>query len=294
MIKTPAELLRIWLQRQLRQSAWQWLEQQLISLDTHFSDRLLHTTLGMIPRRLNKSDLVLTTDELQAAQQARPGWDPHTWSVDTAARILVLCSITRSITPFGDRFAELCRYADVAELIAFYKGLPLYPVPERIEAQAADGLRTNMRAVFEAIAHRNPFPREYFDQNRWNHMVLKALFVGSPLWPIQGLDKRANSELARILCDYAHERWAANRAVSPELWRCIGPYAKDSALADLERVLVTGTVLEHRAAALALSKSPDSHADKLLAAPELAELTAMIRSGDMTWDTLFCEQETIV
>lgn len=294
MIKTPAELLRNWLQRQLPQPAWRWLEQHLIELDTHFSDRLLLTMLGMIPRRLNKSDLVLTTDELQAAQQARPGWDPHTWSVDTAARILVLCSTTRSITPFADRFTELCRYADVAELIALYNGLPLYPEPEQIEAQAADGLRTNMRAVFEAIAHRNPFPREYFDQNRWNHMVLKALFVDSPLWPIQGLDERANPELARILCDYAHERWAANRAVSPELWRCIGPYAKGPALADLERVLVTGTELERKAAVLALSKSPDSHASELLAAPELAELTAMIGSGDVTWDSLFCEQETTV
>ena len=45
-------------------------------------------------------------------------------------------------------------------------------------------------------------------------MVLKALFVESTLHPIQGLDARANEALAHMLCDYAHERWAAGRPVS--------------------------------------------------------------------------------
>ena len=68
-----------------------------------------------------------------------------------------------------------------------------------------------MRAVFEAVAHRSPYPREQFSENRWNHMVLKALFVDSTLHPMQGLEERANPELAKMLCDYAHERWAAGR-----------------------------------------------------------------------------------
>ena len=67
-------------------------------------------------------------------------------------------------------------------------------------------------------------------------MVLKALFVETTLAPIVGLDERANPELARILRDYAHERWAAGRPVSPELWRCVGPFATDAAaLDDLDR-----------------------------------------------------------
>ena len=72
-----------------------------------------------------------------------------------------------------------------------------------------------MRAVFEAVAHRSPYPREQFAENRWNHMVLKALFVGSALHPIQGLEERANPALARMLCDYAHERWAAGGRSAP-------------------------------------------------------------------------------
>jgi hypothetical protein len=64
-------------------------------------------------------------------------------------------------------------------------------------------------------------------------MVLKALFVGSTLGPIIGLDLRANAALARMLSDYAHERWSAGRPVSPELWRCVGPFASGPLLADL-------------------------------------------------------------
>ena len=141
-----------------------------------------------------------------------------------------------------------------------------------------------MRAVFEAVAHRNPYPREQFSENRWNHMVLKALFVGSTLAPIQGLDERANPTLMRMLCDYAHERWAAGRPVSPELWRCVGPFADAEALADLQRVLATGGAIERKAAALALAACPAPQAKELLAgAPDLA---AAVERVALNWDTL--------
>ena len=114
-------------------------------------------------------------------------------------------------------------------------------------------------------------------------MVLKALFVGSRLAPIQGLDERANPELARILREYAHERWAAGRPVTPELWRCVGPFAVDaSAIADLERAL-GGDAAEARGAALALAASPSPAALQVLASrPEAAAIAA----GDLTWDKL--------
>ena len=128
--------------------------------------------------------------------------------------------------------------------------------PERLEAQAAEGTRTNMRAVFEAVAHRSPYPNEQFAENRWNHMVLKALFVGSALHPIQGLDARANPSLARMLCDYAHERWAAGRPVSPSCGAASGRTPTPRRWRDLQRVLATGDASERKAAALALAACP--------------------------------------
>jgi hypothetical protein len=281
---TPSALLHGWLHRQLPDTGSSWLDEQLGKLAGEVGDRDLYIALGLVPRRLGKADLELSDADLAAADRARPGWDPRGWSVDQAGRILILLHAGSTGERFAARFVQLCRTADVAEAIALYRGLPLYPDPKLLEAHAAEGTRTNMRAVFEAVAHGSPYPREQFAENRWNHMVLKALFVGSTLHPIQGLDERANPTLARMLCDYAHERWAAGRPVSPELWRCVGPHADAEALADLQRVLASGSAAERKAAALALAACPDPRASELLAAaPDLA---AAIERGELSWARL--------
>ncbi len=283
----PRRLLEQWLARQLPEAANAWLGAQLAKLAGEVTDRDLFVALGMAPRKLGKQDLALREADLAEAARRRPGWDPRGWSVDQAARIALLLQGGGSGEAFAARFAQLCRTADAGEQVAFYRGLPLYPDPQRLEAQAAEGTRTNMRAVFEAVAHRNPYPSEQFAENRWNHMVLKALFVGSSLHPIQGLDARANPPLARLLSDYAHERWAAGRPVSPELWRCVGPHADVEALADLQRVLATGSTPERQAAALALRACPDSKAKELLAAAR--DLAAAIEVGGLSWDRLVAD-----
>lgn len=283
-MSAATELLRGWVRRRAADAGFAWLEGQLDKLAHGGADRDLTITLGLIPRRLNKDDLGLTPEDLAAAGEAREGWDPSRWSVDVCARVLALCTADGEDEAFAQRFANLCNMADAAEAVALYSGLPLYPGPALLETQVGQGLRTNMRAEFEAIAHRNPYPRERFDEHRWNHMVLKALFIGSSLAPIQGLDERANPELARILCDYAHERWAAGRPVTAELWRCVGPFAKGSALADLERVLETGDAGERQAAALALHASPDPSAQALLNLEQ--DMAAAIAAGKLDWDSL--------
>jgi hypothetical protein len=96
-------------------------------------------------------------------------------------------------------------------------------------------------------------------------MVLKALFIGVTLWPIQGLEARANPRLAAMLIDYAHERQAAGRSVWPELWRLVGPHADDAGLEDLGRVLKNGASFERHAAARALRSCPRPGAAALLA-----------------------------
>jgi hypothetical protein len=284
MKRTPVQLLSAWVERQIPADQWQWLKGR-VAAGAATSDKDLFITLGLIPRRLGRADLDLGPSDLEEAQAACPGWDPRGWSVDGAARVMVLLGTIAEGNGFPEKFQRLCRTADVAEAIAFYRGLALYPNAERLEPLAAEGLRSSISVLFEAVAHNNPYPQAYFDEHRWNHMVLKALFNGAELAPIQGLDSRANPDLAIMLRDYAHERWAADRPVSPELWRCIGPFARSAeAVADLSRVLKSEKPRERAAGALALAASPSDEARRLLA--EAPDLKRQIEAGTLTWTTL--------
>lgn len=282
--KQPKELLQLWLDRQLEPEARDWLHQQQAELGKGGGDRAFYLAISFVQRRLGKADLALDADDLAAARAARPDWDPADWSVDQAGRLLFLLEAGGSGEAFAARLKTLFSTADVAETITFLRGLPLYPDPTLHLARAREGARSNMRPVFEAVAHNNPYPKEVFDENAWNHMVLKALFIGSRLYLIQGLEERANLDLALMLRDYAHERWAAGRELSPELWRPVGRFADKAAMADLEKVLKTGTDLEQAAAALALADCPRPEAKAILA--EAPGLASAIESGSLTWQAL--------
>ena len=236
---SPKELLGQWVVAQAGNQA-EWVIQSINTIAKGGPEKDLHIFLGLAPRRLGKADLALSEADLTAADAAHPGWAPEGWSIDGAARVLALLSGARN-RAFSERFKDLRRTADMAELIAFYRGLPLYPDPETLDFEVGEGLRSNIKAVFEAIAHNNPYPRDHFDEHRWNHMILKALFVDSRLSPILGLEDRANPELARILVDYAQERWAAGRPVTEELWISVRPFRDDPAIrAQLDKAIADG------------------------------------------------------
>jgi hypothetical protein len=282
---TPALLLHQWLQARLPAEAAAWLDESGERVRGADGERALYLRIGQVTRRLGSAALQLAAAELAAADAARPAWDPRDWTVDQAARLwLILQTLPADAAAFARRLERLCATGEVGELVAFYRGLPLYPAPERHAARCAEGVRSNMRVVFEAVAHRNPYPSEQLPEGAWNQMVLKALFVGCELQPIVGLDARRNPALAGMLLDYAHERWAASRALSPELWRCVGPYATGATLADFERLLARGSPNERSAAALALAESPDPGARALLERD--TTLLAALRAGRLSWHNL--------
>lgn len=262
-----------------------WLDEQTDRLNDGPPAQTLYTALGLAPRKLGRDDLILSPQDLGQASDARSRWDPEGLSVDAAARILLLLSVPDH--EFAKTFSELCRTAEVGELIALYRGLPLYPQPEQLVGQACEGLRTSMRAVFESVAHYSPFPAEHFTEAQWNQMVLKALFVESPLYPIQRLDERSNPELARIMCDYAQERRAAGRSIPVELWRCVGPHADTVMLADIKQALRSDNSTEQAAAALALASSTLAESAALL--DEYPVLATRVRENGLTWEQLVSE-----
>lgn len=281
---TPEQLLIQWLSSRLTPPVLDWLHGQAASLRGAAKNADLYIPFTLAPRKTGKDDLRLSAEELTAAREVRPEWDPSDLSVDQAVRLYLLLASEASDEQFAQRLEQLFVTADVAELVLLYRGLPLYPGPERYRLRAAEGVRTNIKAVFEAVAHRNPYPAEQLPEDAWNQLVLKALFVGSPLHPIVGLDRRANPRLARMLSDYAHERWSAGRPVSLELWRCVGPFVTGDLVDDLARILAKGSPPERRAAALALASSPDPIAAALLSSAP--ELSAAVAARTLSWQSL--------
>lgn len=277
-------MLRDWLRKALPAEAFSWVTGKSDSIAAGADDWVFFTSFSAVPRYTGKADLKLDAAERQAAGQARTNWHPENWSVDQAARALMVLSLPSApAAPYIEKLEKVFNAADIGESVVLYQILPLYPHPEKFVDRAAEGLRSNMTSVFEAVALRNPFPAEYFEENAWNQLVLKSCFVGSTLHRIMGLDARANATLAEILVDYAHERWAAGRVVTPELWRPVGPFATDRHLADLQRVLEDDDPVQQEAGALALAQSPAPKAATLLAARP--DLQSRIQAGTLTWDT---------
>ncbi len=278
------EQLLAWIARQSSEEAMQWLRTRHAEISGGAPASKCFLAFSGAPRRISKETLALDKTDLAQADALRPGWNPAAWSIDEAARALLILSFPAiDENAYVGMVEQVFSTADVRESAALYRMLPLYPFPERFRARAAEGIRSNMTSVFLAVAHRNPYPSGYFDEGAWNQMVLKALFTDSVLYKVSGLDARVNPALARMLVDYAHERWAAGRTVSPELWRSVGPFADQGYLHDLERVLGSDKEAEREAAALALTDSNTPAAIELLAG--FPVLKQRIEAGELNWES---------
>jgi hypothetical protein len=274
-----------WISERTDPSGAAWFRGAIKGVADAPGERPLSVAIGLAPRRLGKADLALLAADLARAERLRPGLDLGDWSIDQLARVALMAASHRgSDSDFARRFDSFCTTAELNELIALCRGLPIYPGPQLIEPRAREAVRSGMKPVFEAVAHRNPYPREAFAEDAWNQMVVKAFFMGSTLWPIQGLDARANPRLARMLVGLAQERWAAQRPVSGELWRCVVPHADRECIAALAHGWSVGNDKERLAIALALRGRPLPTAE--LPAEEIASLQARLESEKTEWRDL--------
>lgn len=259
-----------------------WLHKQKERL---YSEKAFYLAFSQVPRFVGKRPLHLTADQLAEAAQLRPGFNPGLWTVDQAARTLLLLQVPHhKSTEYSCLLKELFSVADLSELATLYAALPLLLYPESHRERAAEGVRTTMTSVFDAIALNNPYPHDYLPTEAWNQMVLKAVFNARPLHQIYGLDKRRNASLALMLIDYAHERWAAGRALTPEVWRLVGPYLTADNMPDVERLFQSSNELENQAGALALAESNSPEMKGLLS--QHSEIRRRIRNSDFTWQSI--------
>ncbi|SMD41577.1 hypothetical protein SAMN00777080_0102 [Aquiflexum balticum DSM 16537] len=281
------------LKQEVETKSMEWLVLQKEKIEKDGSYLKFYMAFGQASRFFKKTILQLTDQQKKLANSIREGFSPHTWDqLQTARGYLLLHFEEKEASSWVNALNKLFETADMHEQQSLYAALPIMPFqPEMIE-RAIEGLRTNISSVFDAVALNNPYPSEYFDERAWNQMVLKAIFMQRPLYQIQNADSRANPVLAKILVDFAHERWAAGRTVMPELWRFVGPYVNEENFADIQKVLQTNDPNQKKAALLACGSSDYVPAKKLL--EDHSEINKAIINGEITWEHIGVEFQSSI
>ncbi|MFF9037429.1 EboA domain-containing protein [Streptomyces sp. NPDC014892] len=173
------------------------------------------------------------------------------WTVDEAARAVLLTALPLGGQPLADELAGLHRHGDPAEQRAVLRALPLLAAPDRGDASreplgdlalplVREALRGNDSGIIEAAL--GSYGAARLPDAEYRQAVLKCVFHEIPLDRIDGLPARADAELARMLADFAHERVAAGRDVPTDIWPVVRPFPAADRLTD-------GLTAETRAAA---------------------------------------------
>ncbi|MEJ7693501.1 EboA domain-containing protein, partial [Daejeonella sp.] len=235
------------------------------------------------PRKTGKERIQITALQAGIIEEIKPGYVLKDWTADRLCRVCLLMHLDPLDQDRYFRTIEsLFLAAEMSELVALYSALPVLAHPEIWKMRCAEGIRSNISTVLEALMYGNPYPAGHLDEKAWNQLVMKAFFTDKDVNRIYGFDERANAELALIISDYAHERWAAGRSVNPLLWRSTAKFIDTRLRSDLEKVLSEGELKEKQAAALAIYNSNSLEAKELLR--NYSELVSAIKKKELTWD----------
>ena len=244
------------IRQNLNEESWNWLTDKAGQVRKEKNASALHEAFALISKKTGNKK-VETNTPAQTVTGMEPG-EIYTrdWPIDRLSRVWLIMQIDPSdkksyLAKTGNLFSG----ASMNELVALYSALPILAYPQDWKMRCAEGIRSNIGTVLEAIMYENAYPFHFLDEANFNQMVLKAFFTEKNVDRIIGIDQRANGELAHILFDYAHERWAAGRAVNPQLWRLTGRYINDANFPDLQRLWNNGSEKEKKAAVLACSQS---------------------------------------
>lgn len=249
------------------------------------ADRPLNSIFGLLPRNTGKASLKITPEQSKAVSAAIPGFSVDSWTVDHLGRAYLLAKLDSARKEeYFRKIESLFMAAEMSEQVALYSCLPLLAHPELWVKRCSEGIRSNIGIVLEAIMYNNPYPSQNLEQAAWNQLVLKAFFTDKDINKIVGIDERANKDLAYIISDYAHERWAAGRELNPQMWRLVGPFIDDKLFEDIKRLFDDGKLTDRRAGALAITASNYAPAKALL--NKYPELERAIAINELSWDSI--------
>jgi hypothetical protein len=155
--------------------------------------------------------------------------DVHAWTIDDAARSLLLVALGDSVAGELD---DLYRYGDTAERRAILRALPLLPIANRAVGIVDTAIRSNDTRLIAAAL--GPYATDHLDDAAYDQAVLKCVFTEVPIAPLDGLPDRVRPETARMLAAFAHERIAAGRSLPGEIWDVIDRYPPETELRAIE------------------------------------------------------------
>lgn len=206
----------------LKKNEWSWFLREVETIKTKPDH--IYVSFVAINRIMGKRFIFLKQVEKQQLNQLIPAFNLSAWEVHRLARLALLLTVEKqSSEEYVALIERLFQYADVNELVSLYGALPILEYPTQWKLRCAEGIRSNIGAVLEAIMYENPYPADYLDDHAWNQLVLKAFFTDKELNRIVGLHRRINQALVASLLDYANERAAAGRTVDPALWTLVDP-----------------------------------------------------------------------
>ena len=242
-----------------------WLDETLAAQRDSFERKPFYYAFSGVSRRFEKrGGINFSEEDLKQLDQEVPGFTVKGWDQFRVARVMLLLVLAeQDKDTFLETIEALLNTADLREQVAILSAFSVLPHGESLTEYAREGLRSNIVDVFDAVALDNPFPSQEFSDDAWNQMVLKALFISRPLYRIYGIDYRANLTLAEALSNLAHERWAAGRWVSPELWRSCSNFLTDQIVEDVTRVAGTDEAGQKEAAALIVHQDEEGRLDHL-------------------------------
>jgi len=198
----------------------------------------IRTRFPMVGRKVGRETLDVDAD---------PG-DPHEWTIDDAARTVLLSSLGEAV---GDELDELYRFGDAAERRGLLRALPYLPIGDGALAIIDDAIRTNDTRLIAAAL--GPYATAHLEDAAYDHAVLKCVFVEVSISPLDGIPERVTPDGARMLAAFVHERIAAGRNVPAEVWRVIDRYPPEEELRAIEAELDSPFADRRRAAERALA-----------------------------------------
>ena len=243
------------------------------------------TAFVAAPRHVGRKVVLPDGSQEEKLEKMIPGFSVTGWSSVRLVRVWLLTLLdSGNREEYIRNIRTLFDTAEMNELVALYSALPVFRFPETWLPTASDAVRSNIGLVLDAIALQNPYPATYFSEGAWNQLVMKSIFNDKPVQLIYGLQKRANADLARILSDFARERWAAGRRVAPRVWRLVTDFVNESTIADLKHLLDSPREDDREAGALVCFQSGFPPALELL---ELyPELLVLVREEKLNWKHL--------